>query len=461
MEAIPLREIADLTTVLDGLAGNPALGDDLALRLLGDWGTASEIAWRESPGPSEALCEGFLARGRAEELAQARTLPPTVTALLAAHTDPAVRTALAKNPALSAELAGAMAADQDGRVRKAVAERTEAPPEDALRMLLTDPDPEVRAAACRHRPPGDLHGPLLADPATRRHVVPFLDLDPDTAADLAADPDEEVREALAAHPALSAALRDELARDADPFVRGAVFQRADTPEKLRDEIHAWLTAGAQRAGDDWSSGTVADTLCHLALIGVDEGSYPWVVADPLPHVDSPCVGLRRAAARSGALPPEVRARMLADEDASVRFLALTRLPDVDLAVAEDIDRRHRVRTKSGKGSAGRPADCVDFPPETLRRFATDPDARMRVLALRDSELPAELLERLGADEDPEVRRAAAAHPRLPPAALVRLLADPIDSVAGQAAASPALPEPVMRALLDHAEASGWPSPEWT
>ncbi|MFF4368059.1 hypothetical protein [Streptomyces sp. NPDC001594] len=78
-----------------------------------------------------------------------------------------------------------------------------------------------------------------------------------------------------------------------------------------------------------------------------------------------------------------------------------------------------------QGQARRPArDLVTFPPETLRRFATDPDAWIRVLALRDPELPAELLERLAVDPEESVRCAAAGHPRVPVGALGRLLGDP-------------------------------------
>lgn len=230
MARIPLPEAAHLPDVLDGLAENPALPDDVAVRLL---------AYR-----------------RGYRLARVRSLPRTVAAKLARDPDPAVRAALAEharpeggghgrfaadpdaevrralagNPLLSPELMAALAADPEAGVRAAAAAAWTDPPEEALRALLTDPDRRVRSAACARRPPRDLYDDLLSDPDTRLRVVPFLQLDSGTAARLAADPDEEMRRRVAGHPDLAAGLRDLLARDADATVRGAVFERA-TPRR--------------------------------------------------------------------------------------------------------------------------------------------------------------------------------------------------------------------------------------
>ncbi|MCP3757347.1 AAA family ATPase [Streptomyces sp. TBY4] len=460
---------AHLPAVLEGLALNPALPEELALRLLSYGGAPLRLACREGITPSAGLCEALLARGEAEALAHAASLPPVFADRLAADPDPRVRAARAKAEGagagrqalfaadaeadvrialagradLSADVLTALAGDPDARVRRALARDGAELSGEALRSLLTDPDPQVRAAACRYRPPRDLHAALLADPATRRAVVRFLDLDADTAAALAADPDEEVRAEAAAHPDLPAAVRDLLARDPGPGVRGKLFARSDTPPELRAEIHAWLTEGARRAEEEWETAEEEDVFCEFALASLDMESYPWVEADPLPYASSPYAGLRRAAARSGRLPAAALRPMLADEDQAVRMIALRRLLDVDLAIAEDIERRH-----GPSKFRDRPADHFAFPPETLRRFAGDPEARMRVLALREPELTAVLLDRLAADEDRTVRRAVASDPRLSPGTLARLLADSVESVAATAAASPALPVEAMRAVLD-------------
>ncbi|MFZ3493989.1 AAA family ATPase [Streptomyces sp. 5.8] len=415
------------------------------------------------------MCEAFLARGEGEALAHAESLPPAVADRLAADADPRVRVARAKvedaaagrhalfaadpeadvrialagRADLSAGSLAALAGDPDARVRQALAKGRAELTGGVLRALLTDADPQVRVAACRHRPPRDLHAALLADPATRKPVVRFLDLDADTAAALAADPDEEVRAEAAAHPLLPLRVRDLLAQDASPDVRGKVFVRADTPPELRDEIHAGLTAGARRAEEDWENAEGDDVLCELVLIFLKMESYPWVATDPVPYVASPYTGLRRTAACSERLPAELVRGMLDDEDPTIRMIALERTPDVDLATAEDIERRH-----GGSKFLDRPADYFIFPPEALRRFAADPDARMRVLALRDPDLPAALLERLAADGDHTVRRAVAEDSRTAPGTLLRLLGDDSESVAMSAAASPDLPLEAMRAVLD-------------
>ncbi|MFD5417749.1 hypothetical protein ACFWJT_06940 [Streptomyces sp. NPDC127069] len=453
---IPLPELHHLPHVLYGLALNPAAQAD------------------------PQLCESLLDGRPAGKLARGGALPEEIAARLAAHGDPEVRAvraeregadsgrhelfaadpdaevriALAQNPELSAELTARLGADTDPAVREAVARREEAPAEDLHRALLTDPEAKVRVAACRHRPPADLHGALLADPATRHHVVRHLDLDPETAAHLAADPDEQVRERLATHPGLPGELRAALARDADPFVRGTVFERADATPQERAAIFEALTAGALRYAEDPRDSSDEDCFCDAMLTCLDLAAYPWVDPDPLPYADSPFAGLRCAAARSTVLPAEARTRLLADENPRVRFLALAGLAEVDLTVAEELDRRQGRMVKHG----GRPADCVTFPPETLRRFADDPDPWMRVLALRDPDLPAEMLERLAADREESVRCATAGHPRVPVDALVRLLGDTDEEVVETAAASPVLPVEVMRALLDRADPAGNPPP---
>ncbi|MFE4633222.1 AAA family ATPase [Streptomyces sp. NPDC056773] len=464
-----LPDLVHLAAVLDGLARNPALPEELALRLLPYGEAPLCLSRREGITPSAALCEAFLARGEAEALAYAESLPPAVADRLAADADPRVRAAratvegvgvgrhplfvadpeadvrlaLAGRSDLSAGSLAALAGDPDARVRKALVKDRSELTADVLRALLTDTDPQVRVAACRHRPPRDLHAALLADPATRGPVVRFLDLDADTAAALAGDPDEKVRAELAAHPLLPPRVRDLLAQDASPEVRGKVFTRADTPPELRDEIHAWLTAGARRAEKDGENAEEDDVFCDLVLVFLEMESYPWVAADPVPYAASPYTGLRLAAARSERLPAELVRRMLDDEDPTIRMTALHRTPDADLATAEDIERR------CGQPKfRGRSADHFTFPPEALRRFAADPDAGMRVLALRDPDVPAALLERLAADGDHTVRRTVAEDSRTAPGTLLRLLGDDSEYVAAPAAASPNLPVEAMRAVLD-------------
>jgi hypothetical protein len=78
---------------------------------------------------------------------------------------------------------------------------------------------------------------LLADPATRAAATRYAE----PTADLAIDPDAEVRRTLAKHPALPMSMRDLLAQDSDMFVRDAIAARPDTPQDLRDTLIAGLT----------------------------------------------------------------------------------------------------------------------------------------------------------------------------------------------------------------------------
>lgn len=345
-----------------------------------------------------------------------------------------------------------MATDPDPTVRAELAQWWTDAPENVRRTLLTDPDATVRAAACATYfrrlphpvPPADLHPGLLADPVTRAGVVAHLDLDPGTARRLAADEDPEVRGALAEHPGLPTALVERLGRDEDPLVRAKVLLRRDTPEELRAVIHAGLLAGSRRARADLLGADEQDFFCSMAMMDLSIRIAPWVREDPAAHVDSPYEVFRRSAAAAGdALPPTAVARLFEDPESSVRTTMATAVSVLAPDTAERLERRH----KEDRKRPGRPADNAVFPPESMRRFATDPDPRMRALALRDPGLPAGLVERLALDEDARVRREAAAHANAPVPALLLLLGDTDVRAARAAAGSPRLPHEVMEAIL--------------
>ncbi|MEU5104528.1 MULTISPECIES: hypothetical protein [unclassified Streptomyces] len=476
---LPLPLPAQLGAVLLGLARNPALPPALLRRLLGHRATRDEaVMWRTDL--TEELAEEIVALGDTvlvHTLACNRNIPPGVKHRLANSPDTSVRAAIAFREELPREVWERLIADPSVEVRESAAENEDVPvdlrarlardpaptvraklaqrwtgaPEEIRRIWLTDAESTVRAAACATYfrrlphpvPPADLHPALLADPVTRAGVVAHLDLGPDTARELATDQDPEVRAAVAAHPDLPAELRETLAGDPDPLVRAEVFARQDTPEGRRASIYAELRAGAERAGAGLIASEEEDFASYVAYQGLGHRHLPWVSAAPLDHVDSPYVCFRRSLAMSGPLPAEAVARLLDDEDGTVRAAVARRTPDLDPVTAERIERRHTASRKHPWS----PTDHVVFPPETLRRFATDPDPRIRALALRDPDLPAGLAEGLAADGSDRVRRGVAAHPSLPTPALLTLLADQDEWVARTAAGSPVLPRDVMEEIL--------------
>ncbi|MFJ8579457.1 hypothetical protein [Micromonospora sp. NPDC093277] len=474
-----------LTKVLDGLAENPALPAGLVRRLVRYRHGFGHVAKRADLTPD--MIEDILASGHhwlLHSLALNGQLPHAVRMRLAAHTDPGIRAALAAGARdAPRELHERLIDDPDTRVREYLAERDDIPtdllarlahdpdpkiratlarwwtqaPDAVRRILLTDPVDEVRAAACSTYyarlphpvPPPDLVAGLLADPISRAGAVRHAVLAPELAARLAGDPDYQVRRQAAEHPQLPPPLRDLLAEDPSANVRVGVFSRRDTPEPVRHRIYTQIQQG-DRPLTDLPDDELDDHALlqqfedHMAVAELRYLRLDWVTTDPMPHVSSPYICFRRSAARNRTLPADAVIQLLNDDDSGVRTTMATHAPQlVDPATAERIDREFR----PDKRTRWRPADLFTFPPQTLRRLATDPDPRMRCLAPRDLDLPVELTERLATDPDNAVRRAAAGHPNLPIHARRALLADPSEWVAHAAAAAATLPVAEMDRLL--------------
>nr|WSW49766.1 hypothetical protein OG296_42950 [Streptomyces sp. NBC_01001] len=475
-----------LDEVVEGLAGNPALPPGLVRRLIAYRKGLGRVAKR--PDLSDDMIAEIIATGDhwlTHSLALNRSLPHAFRMMLAEHpdhairravaiaaddaprelferllddSDPQVREHLAEIDHVPADLRARLAVDPEPKVRATLAQWWTQAPEPVRRLLLTDADDSVRAGGCStyYRrvphpvPPADLVPALLADPVTRAGAVGHCTLDTDTARWLADDPDEEVRRELAEHPALPPALRDKLAEDPDPRVVLRVFARQDTPEPTRAAIHAeilsdlptldWL-ADDQDLDDDALERGIMGEMARAELLVL---RLPWVTADPLRYVDSAYACFRASAAMSDHLPAPVVARLLDDEESSVRTtMALHARDQIDPATAERIDRSYR----PDKVVRWRPADDFPLPADVLRRLVTDPDPRMRQLAPRDLDLPVESVRRLAVDPDHTVRRLIAAHPRLPAEVLTRLLADSSESVATAAAGNPHLPSADMHRIL--------------
>ncbi|MFD9051835.1 hypothetical protein [Streptomyces zaomyceticus] len=479
-----------LDMVMDGLAMNSALPASMIRRLFAWRRGRGKVARR--PDLTEAMAAEIMAiddHWLVHSLALNDRLPDRFRIRLAAHRDSAVRSALAIHAANAprevmeqliddpesqvreylaqghhtpSDLRARLAVDSDPRVRAALAKHWTQAPEAVRRILLTDPEAEVRAAACStyfaHRPhpipPSDLLPALLSDPVTRAGAVIHAVLDADTLQRLAGDPDSDVRAELAQHPSLPPSVREVLATDPALNVRVKVFARPDTPEDLRAQIHDSVhelsrsTADPGPDADDetvmqWYQNAFAPTDLRILRL-------PWVTADPLPHVDSPYVSFRVSAAVSRVLPADAVARLLDDEEESVRLTMAHTAPHlVDPETAESIERRYHPRRDKFTFWWDK-AEVLTFPPASLRRFATDPEPRLRSLAPRDPDLPPELAEKLASDPEDRVRHSVAAHRNLPLSSLRLLLADSSERVAEAAGASPFLPVERMEMLLAQA-----------
>ncbi|MFF2524166.1 Mucin-2 [Streptomyces liangshanensis] len=458
--------VAFHASALDGVARNEALPAALLLRLLafdgGGYGPPRQAVERAGlPEPAVAVIlahpdprtrVGLAMSARAEPAQRARLvddpspkvraalaygpewpaprttvapLPDGVCARLLDDADPSVREALLDSPYLTASFVASLAAHRDpaARLRAARAWRTLSP--DARSALLADPDAPVRRAAA------------LAECHRDARLTATLLRDPESAAEALrrgllhrADAERYVAErthltALAGNPSLPADLVERLAADPDEAVRLAVSVRPELGETRRMSID--FTVHAHARGDvEW----VRDGLADPGVLRRAATS-----AHPL---------LRRTAALSPHLPPDLLRLLARTEDPSVENLLGIHHPDVPEEVLM------RVYGRLGNSFSAWMAETHPrFPREGLaRRYADHPDGAHRRLAVRDPAATPALIERLSHDPEVWTRQAAAADPRLPLPRLREALHVP--ELASSAGTNPALPEEDMTAVLTRA-----------
>ncbi len=321
--------------LLAGLARNPAVPEDLLVRLAHQRRAAQQMVWRR-PTLSDQVASVILAHQDPRMLIHlhAGRVSPAVMEQIRTHPDPAVGDAR-RNQAMAWIDAGAgvpidvleqlldtgralLARDANPKVRVAVADAWWDPPPQVRHALLTDPDPQVRAAAARRtRPPvpENVQPALLADPVTRAHVARYAVVTEAEALALATDPDPAVREAVAGNPHLPAAVLRALLTDPQPDVRAIAILHRLADDDTRRQIHADL-AGAAAGGD-----IDAEVALEYANYLVPDWVAEVPVTQRLVYLDSPLIALRRALAASADLPEEAWARLDADPSLLVRRTA--------------------------------------------------------------------------------------------------------------------------------------------
>ncbi|MBO2464093.1 hypothetical protein [Actinomadura violacea] len=349
-----------------------------------------------------------------------KPLPADVLRRLAADPDPGVRDAVVDRD-LPDGVRAALAADPDPRVRRGALLTWPEPPEEIVDAALEDPDPGVRRTAvslAAHRRP-EVAAPLLA--AGDTGAVASVPLDFGQAAALCRDGRDAVRRAVAANPSLPPDLVAALADDPEHEVRLAVSLRPELTEEQRAAIDYRVGPDDRLRPPDWFWNRLDD----LDLMRR--------------YATSAHNGLRRFAAYSPHLPPDLVARLADDEDFVVRLLLSEKHPDPPGELLLSVALEAHFVTRMDR------TEHPNFPRAGLARLAESDDPVARRLALRDPELPARVVERLSRDEEPGVRWAAARDARLPEARLLELLDDP--DAAGSAARNPGLPVPAMKRIL--------------
>ncbi|KOG37238.1 hypothetical protein [Streptomyces resistomycificus] len=348
---------------------------------------------------------------------------------------------------------------------------------DTRAALLTDPDDEVRETARRHarrqdpawvesalpdRPCHARNDMLLHHALSRAVVDGVLEspvgeedkamiavnpsLPPDVVVLLAVDPDPEIRGLIAHRADLGPAERHALVADPNPDVRTRVAHRADlgaaerralatdpAPQvRLAVSVHPALSE-EERARIDYEA-----PMDHVFVFH----RPPEVPQDPKTvrrKALSSHPLLRRQAARDHLLPPDLVARLAADDDLGVRVLLAQHHPD---APAPLLLRSFLEYTGPERSHlTTRP----NFPTGGLAAFADHEDPEVRALAACDLETEPAAVERLTLDPDPAVRAAATRHPKLPQSRLAQLLDD--EELAHAAAANPALSQETIRGLV--------------
>ncbi len=459
------------SSALDGVAANPALPTPLLLRLIafdgGGHGPPFQALHR--PGLPETAVAAvlthpvldvrvqFAVSGQAEPEQRARLaddpspkvraavangpewthdprkkvrpLPDAVCRRLLDDPEPSVRGALLRSPHVSSSFLASLVRYPDPAARRAALRVWDELTADGRATLLDDPDPEVRRSAALCACPRDarLTAALLRDPATAPEALRRGLLDRAHAERYLAEGVHLVE--LAGNPSLPADLVDRLADDPDDEVRLAVSLRPELTEARRAAID--VTVAAHARGDvDWVAAGIADPE---VLRRAATSTHPL---------------LRRAAARSPHLPPELLTLLAEDADVVVRTHLAVHHPDTPEEVLMSVYAR-----LGGTFSAWMATGHPRFPREGMAaRYAGHPEGIYRQLAVRDPAAGPDLIERLSHDPDVRTRQAAARDPRLPLPRLLETLALP--ELAYSAGANPALPPDEMAAVMDEAGVPG-------
>ncbi|MER7963202.1 hypothetical protein [Streptomyces ardesiacus] len=357
--------------------------------------------------------------------------------LLSRDPDPKVRRALAFNRHLPDDVRARMLDDADSKTAAIAASEWPLVPTSRIGELLS----RTTGAFDRQMLLLRLDGPLPADAARAmlaeldsaprdarreglvRRIAEVADLDAGLTGRFLATADS--RAAVAANPTLPAEHVADLARDPDNQVRAAVVARRGLDSELRESIPVDY--------DDRSS----------AVVG-------WLLTENLSEQDQLAFArsrhqvVRKTLALRAGLPDGVVELLADDESFAVRLLVCERQPNAPGRLLAQI-------ADQWKGcSRWNMLAHRNFPADAATGLARSVEPHDRVVAAAHPGLPIDTIEALLADDDDSVQRRAATNPAISVGRLFRLLGSADSSVVGGAAMNRLLPANAMHQLLDQA-----------
>ncbi|MEU6665735.1 hypothetical protein [Streptomyces sp. NPDC046727] len=438
-------EEADLPTRrLAGLALNPAVTQDILLRLLAEAPLAVRMV----------LCRD-------------RDLPAAVVDAVVAHPDARTRGFLAVNPHVDPAQRARLVDDPDWIVRCHLTEGPRVPlphrprplPDDTVVRMITTYDGEepLGSTGFWQQMSWQLIRSMPTHPvaAVRRWGVgSWGSLPAERRAALLADPDTSVRERA-----------QELARWEDPaWVETQLPPRpchGRTDILLNRALSEAVVEGVLTAPahpDERATIALNPTLPPDAVVLLAADPDPRtreriagradlrpaerraLVADPEPHV-------RRAVARHPDLGPDERRTLATDPDPQVRLAV-----SVHPAFSEEERARIDYRVPPDGRFGFRPAPQEPRDPADVRRDALSGHPMLRRRAAREHTLPADLVARLAEDDDLGVRVLLAHnHPDAPAALLLRCFLEYTGDERDRLPTRPDFPRTGLARLAAHAD----------
>lgn len=322
--------------------------------------------------------------------------------------------------------------DQDHRVRKAIAERPECPPEYLERLLL-DKDPSVQLAALKHPAWDSSRKQELLQTLSKQNVIILTNI-LQNCEDLveflgvvAGSKNNAVRSNVALHPCTPVRILEDLAGEKNKYVRANAASNPNTPlqmlEELAKEPHDYVRSAVAS-----NLGASVQILKHLAN-DIEE------------HV-------RRNVAENTSTPVDLMEKLAKDKNKHIRAaVASNRNIPIYLLEKLAVDRDVSVRRIV--------ADKSNAPKHVLEELAKDIDDEVRGNVADNPSTPGQVLEELSREKDEIIRKIIAQNPNTPIRVLDTLSRDESWEVSREVAVNLSTPIQLRVTLAKTESSSRW------